>query len=179
MGNNWRVIRNIMPVTGAVILILLICACSSQKRPELVDDVALTIKVSPDSNPNDKGLANPVRITIYQLRQSELFSTSDYFTLKDASDSEMNGQIQQYYDAIFLPGEEKNLNIKINNDITALGVVTAYRNIAHSGWKVVYLLPEKPGETWYQKISPIKKEGGPDKIVLNIERLSTSIKKMD
>lgn len=157
---------------------LLVISCSSPPPDTRVDSVQVTLQMASDVNPNANGKASPVRVTLYQLALSDEFLASDYLSLSEGKDVELNAQAHKSYDVIMVPGEKKEITLSVNHDITAIGVVTAYRNIAEAQWKAFYIISQKPLVRWYRKIWPDSEVWRP-KMMVRMEHLTTSIKKMD
>lgn len=160
------------------LIALSVIACSSPPPDTRVESVQVTLQMASDVNPNENGKASPVRVTLYQLALSDEFLASDYLSLSGGKDAELNAQVQKSYDVIMVPGEKKEITLSVNHDITAIGVVTAYRNISEAQWKAFYIISQKPLVRWYRKIWPDTKVWRP-KMMVRMEHLTTSIKKMD
>lgn len=156
----------------------LLVACGSPPDTAGGQTLLITLETSKDLNPDRQGKANPVRVTLYQLKQSEAFTMRDYFTLQDASDAELMAQIKKNAAYIMVPGEKKALTLKIDEETQALGVITAYHDIDNAQWRAVYTIPPPPRERWYRKWWPGKNRAQPE-VMVRMEHLTTSIEKVE
>lgn len=157
---------------------LSVVSCSSPQPETRAQSVLVTLQMASDVNPNEKGESSPVRVTLYQLTLSDEFLASDYISLSEGKDTELNAQVHKSYDVVMIPGQKKEITLTVNHDVTAIGVVTAYRNISAAQWKAFYIISQKPLVRWYRKIWPDDKVWRP-KMMVRMEHLTTSIKKMD
>ncbi|MFJ5157795.1 type VI secretion system lipoprotein TssJ [Pantoea sp. NPDC088449] len=139
------------------------------------ESVKITFDASNTINKNDAGEANPLRITVYQLNQQQAFMASDFITLTESRDPELTSQISLIYDTMIVPGEKKDKVIETPKNVTALGVITAYRDISDSEWKVIYIIPEKPKRSWFQRYFKRDKVWQPH-IQVRMNNLTTSVK---
>lgn len=179
MKKNIRWINRMTQCFFVALVTLLIMACSSKPQPEQVDKLVVEITTAKNINPNDKGVANPLRIFVYTLKNKDEFKSSDFFTITEESTPSLKEQMEKVYDGIMLPNETKKIELTPNSEITAIGVVAAYREIEQAEWKaVINPLPKKRAQPWYKNLWSGKPEQDPI-VEVRVERLSISIKKMD
>ncbi|QAX80022.1 type VI secretion system lipoprotein TssJ [Yersinia hibernica] len=158
---------------------LLVMACSSKPQPETVEKLVVELTTTKDINPNNKGVANPLRISVYTLKSMDEFKSSDFFTITEENTPSLKEQMEKVYDGIMLPNETKKIELTPNSEVTAIGVVAAYREIEQADWKaVINPLPKKRVQPWYKKLWSGETEHDPI-VEVRVERLSISIKKMD
>lgn len=179
MNNRIRWFYRVTQYSFLALVTLLTIACSSKSEPEKVEMLTVEISTTADINPNDKGVANPLRIALYTLKNTDEFQSSDFFTITEDDTPSLKEQMSSVYDRIMLPNETKKIQVTPDAGVIALGVVAAYREIEQAEWKaVVYPLPKKRVDPWYKKLWPGRDQ--PDPIVkVRVERLSISIKEMD
>ncbi|ANS44527.1 hypothetical protein Q5A_020520 [Serratia inhibens PRI-2C] len=103
---------------------------------------------------------------------------SDYFSLQNTDDVELASSIDKSESYILAPGEIKEITLKIKDGMSAIGVVTAYRDIANAQWRVIYMIPNHPRERWYEKLWLTQKEWQP-KAIVHMKHLATSIEKVE
>ncbi|WON77486.1 type VI secretion system lipoprotein TssJ [Serratia sp. UGAL515B_01] len=160
-----------------VLVALWLTACSSKPPPDnRAQSVHVTLQTAKDVNPNENGKPSPVRVTLYQLTLSDEFLASDFFGLSDGT--EAKNQTHKSYDAIMVPGEKKEITLPVNQETTAIGVVTAYRDISAAEWRVFYIIPPRPETPWYSNWWSSNDAWQPNMLV-RMEHLTTSIKIMD
>ncbi|WP_431225646.1 type VI secretion system lipoprotein TssJ [Serratia sp. L9] len=90
------------------LIALSVISCSSPPPDTRVDSVQVTLQMASDVNPNVHGKASPVRVTLYKLALSDEFLASDYLSLSEGKDVELNAQVHKSYDVIMVPGEKRN-----------------------------------------------------------------------
>jgi type VI secretion system protein VasD len=155
-----------------------VTSCKSQVKPEDSSSILITLVADKYINPNEHGIANPVRVTLYQLSRIETFMMSDYLTLLYGSDSDNMSVIKKDVSYVLAPGEVKNFLLNLDGDVDGLGVVTAYQDIENSQWRVSYIMPKKKHEHWYGSFFSTQ-ESEPPQLIVNIKYLTTSITQMD
>ncbi|MGQ8776526.1 type VI secretion system lipoprotein TssJ [Serratia sp. NA_112.1] len=138
----------------------------------------LTLQSSDDINPNEKGRPNPVQVTLYQLKQSDIFIMSDYFALQNMDGADFSSSVDKVESYILAPGEKREVTLNIKDGMNAIGVVTAYRDITKAQWRVIYMIPNHPRERWYEKLWLTQKEWQP-KANIHMKYLTTSIEKVE
>ncbi|EMQ2081164.1 type VI secretion system lipoprotein TssJ [Yersinia enterocolitica] len=178
MKKNIRWFNRITQYFFVALVTLLVMACSSKPKPEPVDKLSVELTTAKNINPNDKGVANPLRITVYTLKNTDEFKSSDFFTITEEGTPSLKEQMEKVFDGIMLPNETKTIELTLNSGITAIGVVAAYREIEQAEWNAVFSpLPKKRVQPWYKKWWSGKQN---DPVVkVRVERLSISIKEMD
>ncbi len=90
-----------------VLVTLLTIACSSKVQPEKAEKLTVEIATAADINPNDKGVANPLRIALYTLKSTDEFQSSDFFTITEENTPSLKEQMDNVFDRIMLPSETK------------------------------------------------------------------------
>ncbi|WP_426447538.1 type VI secretion system lipoprotein TssJ [Siccibacter colletis] len=155
-------------------MVAILTACQSSVGK---DDGAqhITLNADKKSNPNEKGQPSPVSVRIYELKSTEAFLMSDYFTIVDGSDAELLTQIKKVYESMMKPGEKRDVRLYPAVDSVALGIVVAYRDINHAQAIKVWPLKSNKTRTWY---APWR-DDTPSLLQVNIEPLAISVKEVD
>lgn len=161
-------------------------SCSLFKEPlsedkfdlGLTENVKIKFVTTTNVNPNEEGVPSPIRIVIYQLVHAEKFNYADFFTLSNGTDPKLGAEVKKYYDTILMPGDQKTLNVNIEKETRALGIVAEYRDIDEANWKRIYILPERPRRNWYWKFLP-HSSVYLERIEVNLGRSAILLKKMD
>lgn len=159
-------------------VIFLTASCSSNKPEPRTQHIKIELQTANDINPDNKGKANPVHVTVWQLTATDAFMSSDYFSLVDGSDDEVKAQAQKRFDVIMTPNETREVTLDIPASVTAIGVVSAWRKINDSEWKAVAAIPQEPRKRWYQKLWPTK-NNWQAQLRVEMKNLTTSIEKVD
>ncbi|EKS6740529.1 type VI secretion system lipoprotein TssJ [Enterobacter ludwigii] len=155
-----------------------LASCSSFEKPDSPATISITLVAEQDINPDESGTANPVRVTLYQLSQSEEFMMSDFMTLQHGTDSEVMLKAKKDITYIMVPGESKDFALKLDRDTQSIGVITGYRSIERAQWKTIYQLPEQEKEHRFGNIWSVQ-QSWPPKIIVHMKNLTTSITQVD
>jgi type VI secretion system protein VasD len=181
MNKSTRGFNRVIQCFFLTLVTFLMIACSSvfQPQPEKVEKLTVEISTAADINPNDKGVANPLRIVVFTLKNTDEFQSSDFFTITEDNSPSLKEQMNSVYDRIMVPSETRKIELTLEAGVTAIGIVAAYREIEQADWKaVVYPLPEKRVDPWYKRMLPGRDQSDPI-VKVRVERLSISIKEMD
>lgn len=172
-----RLLKQIRLVVYGVLLsgcVLQISACSSAPAKK-EGSLELELLASKKINPNEKGQASPVSVRIYELKSTDAFAMSDYFTISEASDPELLTQTQKIYEGMIKPGEKREMELTPAPDAVALGVVAAYRDINHADAIKTWPIKRKDNRPWYIRWLP----EGSTVLQVGIEPLAITIKEVD
>ena len=123
-------------------------ACSS--APKKVDPISveLAFSASVGLNPDLNGRASPVQISVLKLRKSAAFLTADYFTLADADNNALDGEILSRESFVIEPGESVRKAIRLESGETAIGVLVGFRDMEHSVWRASIDLSPPARKSW-------------------------------
>lgn len=159
------------------IFILFLVACSSRPAQQPSQQINLSLQTAADINPDDQGRANPVHIRVWGLSQVDNFARSDYFSLIDSEDSGAT-ESKKLLDIIMMPNEQRQIALTLPAEITAIGVVSAWRNIQVSNWKALTAIPSAPHKPWYRRMWPETAPWQPH-LCIQMRHLTTTIKTVD
>lgn len=101
------------------------------------------ITVAADVNPDSSGRASPVVVRLYQLKEQGAFAASDFFAIYDKETETLGGGLIGREEYVFNPGEQRELELKLDKDAKFLGAVAAYRDIRNSKWRALTAAPKK------------------------------------
>ncbi|OON40184.1 type VI secretion system-associated lipoprotein [Izhakiella australiensis] len=157
---------------------LLSCSSASteSEKENEIKEIIITLQAASNINPDKYGNASPVRVVFYQLTENDYFFASDIYNLEDRSDKDRISRVEKMGSFIISPAEEMRIKLPFNKENKNLGIITEYRDITHSVWRVVYPIPGKPKEPWYQVFWPAGENWQPE-VTVHLEYLTTSIKK--
>lgn len=126
---------------ACVWLILALGACAtSQPSP---DKAHMTVAAAADVNPAADGRPSPIVLRIYQLKDNAKFGNSDFFTLFDADQQTLGGDLLNRQEVELAPGEKRELDFTVVGEAKYLAVLAAYRDIRNAQWRVVQAAPKK------------------------------------
>jgi len=101
------------------------------------------ITVAADVNPDSSGRASPIVVRVYQLKEQGAFAASDFFAIYDKEEATLGGGLISREEYVFNPGEQRELELKLDKDAKFLGAVAAYRDINNSKWRALTAAPKK------------------------------------
>jgi type VI secretion system protein VasD len=138
------------PLTAAVALLLTSCADKplSPTQPITADpDARISLHMVADArlNPGASGASAPVRVRLYELRNTANFMRADYFALAEGATPTLGADLIDQDETWVHPGEQRQLSRQLNTQTRHVGLVVAYRDIDQAQWRT--LLAIAPGQT--------------------------------
>jgi type VI secretion system protein VasD len=131
---------------AAVCALAVVAACkSSPPPPPKPMAFKARIAASADLNPRPDGGAQPVHVRIFQLKDDSVFAAADYWALVDKGKETLGPTLIQQLQYDLAPGQQRELELKIDQDAHVLGVVAEfadYRN-TNGHWRATAATPEK------------------------------------
>jgi type VI secretion system protein VasD len=128
-----------------VALIGLLGGCASAPEPTVLKAQLLA---GPEVNPTPEGLASPVVVRVYILRNAGAFEGADFFSLYDRDQAVLKDDLMGKEEFQMLPGGVRRLNKKVPPEARFIGVLAAFRDVDHATWRAVY--PLQP-----QQVNPV------------------------
>lgn len=132
----------------------LLSACSSPPAPAsapaaqaAVEDASVTLDIhaSAKLNPGATGQAAPVRVRIFELKNSAAFSRADYFALAERASQTLGPDLVDQDEVLIRPGETRSVVRPLNPATRHIGLVVGYREIDRAQWRTVLNLAPQQG----------------------------------
>ena len=117
----------------------------------------LLIEASAGVNPNSSERASPIKVRIYELKDSAAFAEADYFSLDATDKATLAADLLAKDEFILRPGESKRIERKSNPQTTAIGVLASYRDLPNATWRAVHKLKPAPEASWMRFALPAPK----------------------
>jgi type VI secretion system protein VasD len=127
----------------AAVMALSVIASGCKSGPPKADPVKARISASTDVNPNAEGRASPVHVRIFQLKEDGAFVGADFWALVDKETETLGGSLVQRQEHDLVPGESKDIELKVQPDARVLGVMAEFANYRNAQWRVVAKAPNK------------------------------------
>ena len=130
-------------VTAVAVALLLVACAKNAKSPLPVDKasdaatVVLNFNAAADLNPGARGQAAPVRIRIFELKNTPSFSRADYFALAERSQSTLGVDLVDQDEVLLQPGQQLTLERPLNEATRQIGLVAGFRDIDHAQWRAL------------------------------------------
>lgn len=117
----------------------LLFGCASEPAPQPVSlpptALQLQIVLGSDLNPDGTGLASPVLLKFYELKETSGFNSSDFFGLFNDDKTALDGDFLHKNELILKPGETKQLDIQPEESARYLGVFAAFKQLDNAQWR--------------------------------------------
>lgn len=116
---------------------LLGCAADApvQPPPPPPTIVNLQIGTSADLNADSNGNGAPVMLRIYELREPSSFNTADFFALFNDEKATLAADLARKQELLLQPGESKALSLNPGDDVQAIGLFAAFRQLDTARWR--------------------------------------------
>jgi type VI secretion system protein VasD len=131
-------------VVSAAAMALLLVSCAkdpgspqSVEKPADTTAVALHFNAAPGLNPGVTGEPAPVRVRIYELKNSAAFLRADYFALAERAQATLGADLVDQDEVQVLPGQQLDIERDLNPATRQVGLVVGYREIDQARWRSV------------------------------------------
>lgn len=114
--------------------LLLTATCGGPPAPAMVE---LTIKASPDVNPNTAGTPVSVAVRLYSLNARGRFASADAYALMDRAAAVLGDESAGSEEIVVRPGETRKLTLTPKAGVQFLGVAVLFRDIDRAQWRAV------------------------------------------
>jgi type VI secretion system protein VasD len=129
----------------------------------VVPDAIVEIVAAAGLNPDNRGVAKPVQLRLYELRSKSSFERVGFLEMQDKDDVALGLDFVRRDELLIFPGERRKVTIKGNPDVKVFGVLAAYRDLDKSTWRAMTSAPNslELRKSWWgfgsiQKPSPIE-----------------------
>jgi type VI secretion system protein VasD len=141
----------IRPVVLAAMLAVLLSACSKDKQPDAPAAAAqpnsatltLHFEAVAGLNPGADGQAMPVRVRLYELKNSATFSRADYFALAERAPATLGVDLIDQDEVLLKPGHSMDVTRTLHPATRQLGLVVGYREIDQARWRTMIIVPPR------------------------------------
>ena len=127
-------------IAAAFLVVLASCAAKPPKPATLKSEVV----AAEDLNPNRRGVAQPVKLHIYYLRQDEAFQQATFADLVAVEAAAIAPDLIHRSESLVGPGELLNLDDEFDPETQFIGVVAAFTRIDQAVWRCVVPVPGSP-----------------------------------
>ncbi len=117
---------------------ILFCFLSSSCQSHVNIHMDASNSLNPDIR---KHIAEPVGLSIFQLKEKQKFTQASYFSLIDEPSQILDKDyIDPVINIMISPSESKDIKIKLNPETKYIGIVAAFESIESARWKQIILL---------------------------------------
>jgi len=132
----------------AALALVLLGACSKDApvEPAAADPasgITLYFSAAAGLNPGATGTPAPVRVRLYELKNSAAFARADYFALAERAQATLGADLIDQDEVLLQPGEQLRLERPLNPATRQLGLVVGYREIDQAQWRSVLPVPPR------------------------------------
>lgn len=141
-------------MAASIALLLAGCAKNGQTPPsadalEKAADAAtveLHFNAVAGLNPGANGQPAPVRVRIFELKNTASFLRADYFALAERAQATLGADLIDQDEVLVQPGQQLSLSRELDSTTRQIGLVVGYREIDQAQWRtVVTVAPRKVG----------------------------------
>lgn len=157
LGNAWaRRLALAQGITCALVAgwLLTVAAPVHAQEAKEQTKLVLSIEAAAGVNPDTSLRPSPIKVRIYELKDSGSFAEADYFSLDTSDKVTLAADMLAKDEFIMRPGESRSIERKSNAQTTAIGVLAGYRDLPSSTWRVVHKLKEAPAASWMRALLP-------------------------
>jgi type VI secretion system protein VasD len=104
-------------------------------------NVNMQINAAQYLNPNTQGIAEPLILTIYQLKTPMKFKQASYSDLLMNASQKLGDDLIDKESVEVKPSEKSTHAIQIDTDVKYIGIVASYRDINTAIWRTVVVVP--------------------------------------
>lgn len=132
----------------AALTLVLLSACSKD-APIAADSadsgsaVTLYFSAAAGLNPGAGGTPAPVRVRLYELKNSAAFARADYFALAERAQATLGADLIDQDEVLLQPGEQLRLERPLDPATRQVGLVVGYREIDQALWRSVLPVPPR------------------------------------
>jgi type VI secretion system protein VasD len=127
-----RLVAAFVPLVAAV-------GCASSPPPPTVAELKIT--ATQDVNPTASGQGAPVMLRVYELSSPSGFEKAEFFPLLNADAKTLGADMVKRHEYLLAPGTTKQESLTAPDQVQALGLFAAYRDITHATWRKTVSLP--------------------------------------
>ncbi|MBD8496645.1 type VI secretion system lipoprotein TssJ [Pseudomonas syringae] len=140
-----------------VALALLLGGCASKPGEpsapasvEAAQDNAVTLDLHAAAglNPGASGQPAPVRVRLFELKNSAAFNRADYFALAERAGDALGPDLIDQDEVLVRPGESRRVTRSLNPATRHIGLVVGYREIDRALWRLVLPVAPRQGQPY-------------------------------
>ncbi|NWB85945.1 type VI secretion system lipoprotein TssJ [Pseudomonas gingeri] len=94
-------------------------------------------------NPGADGVPAPVRVRIFELKNSANFNRADYFALADRAQATLGADLIDQDEVLVQPGEQLDIERALNPATRQVGLVVGYREVDQALWRTLLTIAPK------------------------------------
>ncbi|AMB84268.1 type VI secretion protein [Pseudomonas agarici] len=105
--------------------------------------IVLNFQASAGLNPGANGAPAPVRVRIFELKNTANFSRADYFALAERARTTLGADLVDQDEVLVRPGEQLSVERLLDPATRQVGLVVGYREIDQALWRSVFNVPPR------------------------------------
>ncbi|CAG8865813.1 hypothetical protein PS627_01732 [Pseudomonas fluorescens] len=132
----------------AALAVALLSACSKDMAEQPAasaepSGVSLYFSAAQGLNPGASGTPAPVRVRLYELKNSAAFARADYFALTERAQATLGADLIDQDEVLLQPGAQLHLQRPLDPATRQVGMVVGYRDIDQAQWRNVLPVPPR------------------------------------
>ncbi|MDF0729344.1 type VI secretion system lipoprotein TssJ [Pseudomonas entomophila] len=105
--------------------------------------VTLYFSAAAGLNPGATGSPAPVRVRLYELKNTATFARADYFALAERAQATLGADLLDLDEVLLHPGEQLRLERPLHPATRQVGLVVGYREVDQAQWRSVLPVPPR------------------------------------
>lgn len=159
---TWCLTASLMMVIGLAGCASISSAISTPTAPESEtgkEARQLDLRIIGDSllNADSMGRAYPVVLKVYELKSSQVFASSDFYSLQNDDKKVLQADMLRKDEILLYPGKSTTIRRLANPETEIIGIIAEFRDLSLANWRQVYHLDPAPDSKWYRAVIPRKK----------------------
>ncbi len=114
--------------------LLSVASCGGPPAPAVVE---LSIRTSPDVNPNPAGTPVSVAVRLYSLTAKGRFMSADAYALMDRDKTTLGDESASSEEVVVRPGENRKMTLAPKPGVRYLGAAVLFREIDRAQWRAI------------------------------------------
>ena len=124
---------------AAVPASVLVEGCGGPPAPPVVD---VTIRATPDINPNPAGTPVSVAVRLYSLNARGRFESADVYSLMQREAQTLGTESMGFEEVVVRPGESRKVTLMPKPGVRFIGIAVLFRDIDRAQWRMVAPIAE-------------------------------------
>lgn len=116
--------------------------------------VSVTLRASPQVNPDPTGEAKPVQVRLLRLASTAAFMEAGFFSLVPDPGAVLGGDLVAVETLTMGPGTNEVFQYELDDGTRFLGLMASYRDIENAIWRTTFAVPQNETSLITGEIGP-------------------------
>jgi type VI secretion system protein VasD len=97
--------------------------------------VSMTLRATPEVNPDEAGIAKPIRVRVLKLATGSTIAEPDFFALDSDPQKALGDDLKGSETLVLPPGSTQVWQARLEDDVKVVAVIAAYQAIGTAQWR--------------------------------------------